>query len=887
MAPPQLQAVVSLNHGPFVSSLGAIQQATQNAVSAMAYGFGGVAGEVMTTVRAFGLLGGAVYAASRFMRETVTVGAEFQQQMANVGSVTGLTKDQLRTLGTEASAIGARFGFLGGEAASALYALGSAGLQTAADLKNVLVPSLLLSGATQAETRMTTEALTATLKTYRLETSEATRIANLFAGAIASSPATMERLSDAMTYAGPAAAALGISLEDTVGTIAAFHQAGLMGQRAGVSFRQVLLELVEAAGKSEGAIAAALAGWKPGAEGITGAIERLSAAGITAEEVIAEFGARAGPAMALLMDQGSAAIDELTNRIIANGDVQKMYARQMDTVQGQWKIFIAVMDQVKQQAFVELAPLIQHVVVAMQNMARIIPPLAANIRDAVVGAFNLIMGTWDAMTPAGKMVTGAFLGFLVIIPVVTSVANSVAAAMRLMLTSMLSFVVPAAAALAALITLVSAFSLGQVVSRVQVGSDTIGGHLTSMFTTLIIRLTGFADQFAVGFKLMMARIKAFVLEKAPEIVEAFSRFLAPIVEKFGDFRAWILEKLGLDEAAAEVRARAAEMAAALREFDSEVALENARAQIKALEREMNEIATRTALDLKNAMELAGDAARDNLADAIQPADILGETLKQIEINGGALWDTIKAGGPAAKEVLAGLWESITDGLPALQQLDADAAGAIDGLVDGFNDAADAAADAAKDVKGVATAAESVRKNSSITQSQVRQFATALKELGALAGMKFPVIPDYNVELSSVTSSRVRQFVDAMRTLATGLQGIQLPKLPDFSKFELPRVRVNDARQLVLALKEMANGLAMIQWPQIPQIKIPTVPAADLANWQKLVNLMKQAAGIKLPELQPIRIDATVSGLDVSGMATEKTLSAILSKISSFTGTYWA
>jgi len=208
----ELQAVVSLNNAGYLRSMSALRRNTTQALSAIGLAFGGVTAEMMTMTRAFGPMGAAVTT----LKQAATVGGEFEQSMANVASVTGLTGAALDGLADSSRELARSTKFTAGQTADALYSLGSAGINTAAQLEDALRPALLLAGATMSDTSVATETLTAVIKNLRLPFSDAERVADQFAGAVATSPATMQRLADAMKFAGPAAGAFKVGLEQLV-----------------------------------------------------------------------------------------------------------------------------------------------------------------------------------------------------------------------------------------------------------------------------------------------------------------------------------------------------------------------------------------------------------------------------------------------------------------------------------------------------------------------------------------------------------------------------------------------------------------------------------------------------------------------------------------------
>ena len=347
-----LQAVVALDGSKFTSGMTGMLASVQRFAGMSMTMFGGVAGQVASMWAAFGPMG-AVMAG---MKEVIKVGASFEQSMANVKSVTGLMGDEFVRVSNATRAAAAQTSFTTAQAADAMYALGASGMSSADMLEASLLPALKLAGATQSDTKLATEAMTAAMAVWQLGAEDATGVADLFAGAIASSPANMQRLSDAMKYAGPVGAAFGMEMKNVVDEVAAFHVVGLRGQQAGTAFRTALIELSRAAQTGSGQVGAALKGWSAETEGLTGAVDRLNAAGVDGASVIQEMGARAGPGMAALLKIGGDAMRDLSDKVTQNSDVTKMYDTQMGTLSGQFTLLKASIEELAVKLFSKLLP---------------------------------------------------------------------------------------------------------------------------------------------------------------------------------------------------------------------------------------------------------------------------------------------------------------------------------------------------------------------------------------------------------------------------------------------------------------------------------------------------------------------------------------------------
>ena len=397
-----LQAVVALDGSKFTSGMTGMLASVQRFAGMSMTMFGGVAGQVASMWAAFGPMGGVMEG----MKEVIKVGASFEQSMANVKSVTGLMGDEFVRVSNATRAAAAQTAFTTSQAAEAMYALGSSGMASADMLESALLPSLKLAGATQSDTKLATEAMTAAMAIWQLGAEDATGVADLFAGAIASSPATMNRLSDAMKYAGPAGAAFGMEMKNVVDEVAAFHTVGLHGQQAGTSFRMALIELSRAAATGSGQVGAALKGWSAETEGLTGAVDRLNAAGVDGASVIQEMGAKAGPGMAALLKVGSDAMRDLSDKVTQNSDVAKMYETQMGTLSGQFTLLKASIEELAVKLFSKLLPTFMKIIDGAENFVSSIGGITESfgfVGTAIEKLLPLLIGGGGLLLAFGKI----------------------------------------------------------------------------------------------------------------------------------------------------------------------------------------------------------------------------------------------------------------------------------------------------------------------------------------------------------------------------------------------------------------------------------------------------------------------------------------------------
>jgi len=855
--------------------------------------FGGVAGQVASMWEAFGPMGGVMAG----LKAITGVGITYEKQMSNVQSVSGLSADAMKQLGDAALASAKVTSFTATDAANALYELASAGLQGADALSATLHPALLLAGATQSDTTTSTLLLTSAMAQFQIGADNARHMANLFAGAIASSPAQMTLLADAFKYAGPAGAAFKMSLEAVNDEVAAFHVVGLRGEQAGTAFRMALIQTQAAATSGSGAIGAALQGWSAEQEGLTGAIQRFEKAGISGIEIINQFGARAGPGMAALLSLGSDAMKTLSERIKENADVGKMYDTQMNNVSGRIDLFKSAVEVAAQKVFGVMSPalmqLISTATLVVDALDKIGPVIAGLV--SLIQNYGIVAASWfQTLGSAAQGMIGG-LGILgvavgVLGPIFVGLAKVIAAACLSMLKSLLAFITPALVGIAAVAAAFAAFSLGQTVSNVRVGTDTIGGHLSAFFTRVIIIAERDAALIAAQFQMMMLNIRKFILEHAPGLIQAFGSFLAPIIEKFGEFRAWVLEKLNMDAAAAQVRAASQDMADSLRNINTDDALADVEQAAIRLRIKMDDISSDAALRLADAMRQAGAAAEESLANAIEPAEIFDAWLEQMDENGVTVRDTLLALGVDAKDAFNAMIAPVTDATDELGAL-GDAMGKIpkpaadmgDAVGDGVKPVETLTEAMTKAGKEVLKFGEALLRMDQKTLDEIYQalqkFADNLGKIKLDLGWMRDLAA---FRLPHLDLFRVTIFNSALMRLAQGVKDAG-DVSPDFgwmkalSDFSLPGTGGFD--RFVTALKKFASDLGQIAAPALDWLT--TIIDATNLDVKKLIQVADIMA--KIPT-------GTYNATVMIGWEDNYTLGKIeghLSKLVKMKGVIWA
>ena len=169
--------------------------------------------------------------------------ADFDAAMSRAQAGTMATGTSLGQLRAAAIKSGADTQFSATEAADAITAMGKAGVSTKDILGGGLTGALSLAAAGQLDVAQASEIAATAMNQFGLEGKDIPHIADLLAAGAGKAMGSVQDLAGALKYVGPVAKGLGVSIEETTGTLAMFAQQGILGEQAGTSMRGMLLTL--------------------------------------------------------------------------------------------------------------------------------------------------------------------------------------------------------------------------------------------------------------------------------------------------------------------------------------------------------------------------------------------------------------------------------------------------------------------------------------------------------------------------------------------------------------------------------------------------------------------------------------------------------------------
>tara|TARA_Y100000310_G_scaffold330185_1_gene401421 strand:+ start:2030 stop:4510 length:2481 start_codon:yes stop_codon:yes gene_type:complete len=356
--------------------------------------------------------------------------ADFEKQMARAGAVSGATGVQMQQLEGAARAMGRSTIFTATQAGEALSFMAMAGLEV--DQSVSALPSVLqLAAAGSLELGSAADIVTNVMAGMRLEVSDLARANDVLVTAFTSANTDLSQLGQAFKFAGPVAAAAGVSFEETSAALALMGNAGIQASMAGTGLRGSITKLLNPT-KEAGEVLNRLGITVTDAAGkmlpLRDIVSQFEAAGLTAADAMTIFGQRAGPAMLALVSQGSDALSTLVTKMENSGGVAERISKaQIATLSGQF----AILKSAVTEAMIALG---EGLMPSLQDLMNFLLPLINSMAGFIEKHPTLAKVVLAAA--AGVAVLGAALvGLSLILPGLIAMAPLLSAAFALVASS--------------------------------------------------------------------------------------------------------------------------------------------------------------------------------------------------------------------------------------------------------------------------------------------------------------------------------------------------------------------------------------------------------------------------------------------------------------------
>lgn len=176
--------------------------------------------------------------------------ADWDAQMSQVQTLSHATAGEMERLRDASLNMGQAIGFSATQVADAETELVKAGVSVRDILGGGLVGALNLAAAGQINVGKATEIASVALTQFGLKGKDVPHVADLLAAGADKALGGVDQLGQALNQGGLVASQFGLTIDDTVGTLSAFANAGLLGSDAGTSFKQMLLALASPSQKA-------------------------------------------------------------------------------------------------------------------------------------------------------------------------------------------------------------------------------------------------------------------------------------------------------------------------------------------------------------------------------------------------------------------------------------------------------------------------------------------------------------------------------------------------------------------------------------------------------------------------------------------------------------
>lgn len=359
----------------------------------------------------------------------VNTSMDFEAQLSRVGAIADATSDQLEALRKSALDLGASSSKSASEIALGQEQLAALGF-TVEEILGAMPGVIAAAEASGSDMAQTAEVMASTLNIFGMEASNATKVADLLAKTANVSAADLTDMQYALKYAGPPAAALGVSLEELAASIGIMTNAGMGGEQAGTTLRGALLGLLnpsEENSKLMSKMGVAITDAQGNFVGLSALIQNLqtSMEGQTetqkAATLAALVGSEAVSGMLSLMKAGPAEIDAMSESLRnSSGASAEAAAKMKDNLKGALDELGGSFETLMITIGTALTPAVQFLAVVMQGLL--------DKFNGLPDSMQTTLAVLAALTALFLLVVGPILILVAMIPAITTGFTAIATA---------------------------------------------------------------------------------------------------------------------------------------------------------------------------------------------------------------------------------------------------------------------------------------------------------------------------------------------------------------------------------------------------------------------------------------------------------------------------
>lgn len=288
------------------------------------------------------VVGGGIVAG---LAEIAKEGNEYQRSINKWGAVTGASGSEMIQAAAKARELGADLkipGTSAAKAADAMLELAKAGQTSTSSIANARA-AMQLAAADNLSAADAARYLGDVMDQFGLSSNNAGRAADVLAAGANAASGGLQDIYTAMSYTGPVANQLGVSLEDTAAAVAMLARSGILGSKAGTSLRGMLTNLAKpTAQMREGLREMGIEAWdaQGNFKGLRTVIEGFEQAEhkMSQKDFLGSLAKVVGkPALAgaaAMAHQGAAAFDQMRSAVARTGAAGEIAASQTKGLAG-------------------------------------------------------------------------------------------------------------------------------------------------------------------------------------------------------------------------------------------------------------------------------------------------------------------------------------------------------------------------------------------------------------------------------------------------------------------------------------------------------------------------------------------------------------------------
>jgi len=362
-------------------------------------------------------------AATGALYSVIKPAATLEEAIKNTLTLTGETGEAYARMEQEmtrrALELSTVLGISASDVADSFYQVLSSGAEALTPQFDALAETALkMSKTVGLEPAAAVEILSDTLHAFEMDVANAERAADVFFATSKLTATTVPQLTDAMREAGPAAAAVGLSLEETASILAGFAAKGVKGAKAGTAFRMILTRLAKPPADAAKALKLlgvsvfdstgemrpmidVLKDIQKGMDGMTGAQKAAALKAIAGEEAFSKLGG--------LLEGNLDTLESWRKELEQGGAMQLAFSQKMEATNEQVKLLWI---SVKNLAISIGQPLLESLSGAASWLAKVLQGVteftkAHPIIGKVIGVTLAAVGVFGLLAGSVLTVTGA------------------------------------------------------------------------------------------------------------------------------------------------------------------------------------------------------------------------------------------------------------------------------------------------------------------------------------------------------------------------------------------------------------------------------------------------------------------------------------------------